>query len=93
MADRPPPPFDTSLSEQAQDDLSRWPELASGTNAVVLRAAKQMRQMLDEGKNLAADLHGRREDLTVRVSLIPPNGVRIEQVASGGPVPEGALTV
>jgi hypothetical protein len=93
MAERPSPPFETSLSEQAQDDLSRWPELASGANAVVLRAAKEMRRMLDEGQNLAADLHGQREDLTVRVSLIPPNGVRIEQVAPGGPPPDGALKV
>jgi hypothetical protein len=93
MTERPAPPFETSLSEQAQDDLSRWPELASGANAVLLRAAKQVKRMLEEGRNLAADLHGQREDLTVRVSLIPPNGVRIEQVAPGGPPPEGALMV
>jgi hypothetical protein len=93
MPDRPPPPFETSLSEQAQDDLTRWPELAASTNAVMLRAAKQVRRMLDMGQNLATDLHGRRENLTVRVGLFPPDGVRIEQVTPGGPPPEGAMVV
>jgi hypothetical protein len=93
MPEPPPPPFETSLSEQAQDDLARWPELTSGTNAVLLRAAKELRRMLESGQNLAADVHGRREHLTVRVSLIPPGAVRIEQIAPGDPVPDGALQV
>lgn len=93
MAEPPPPPFQTSLSEQAEDDLDRQPELAAGANAVVLRAANEVRRLLEMGQNQAIDLHGRRENLTVRVSLIPPDTVRIEDVAPGDIVPEGAILV
>ena len=93
MAEPPPPPFQTSLSEQAEDDLDRQPELAAGANAVVLRAANEVRRLLEMGQNQAIDLHGRRENLTVRVSLIPPDTVRIEDVAPGDIVPGGAILV
>jgi hypothetical protein len=93
MAERPAPPFETQLSEQAEDDLSRRPELAADTNAIVLRAARELRRRLEEGENEAIDLHGRREQLSVRVSLIPPNTLRIEGIAPGAKVPEGAIVV
>ena len=93
MAEPPPPPFETTLSEQAQDDLERQPELAAQANGIVLRAANEMRRMLDMGQNEAVDVHGRREQVTVRLSLIPPNTVRIEDISPGDIVPEGAFLV
>ena len=93
MAEPPAPPFQTDLSEQARDDLDRQPELAASANAIVLRSAKEVRQQLEMGQNLAMDLHGTREEVTVRISLIPPDTVRIEGVTAGGPVPEGAIVV
>lgn len=93
MAEAPPPPFDTQVSEQAHDDMARQPELSAAANAVVLRAAKEVRRLLDMGQNQALDLHGRKEKLTVRVSTIPPDTMRIEDVAPGDVVPEGAIVV
>lgn len=93
MAETPAPPFTTSFSEQAEDDLERQPDLTAPTNAVVLRAAKEVRRQLEMGQNLAIDLHGRREQLTVRVSLVPPNEVRIEGITPGEQVPDGAIEV
>jgi hypothetical protein len=93
MAEPPPPPFNVELSEQAQDDLARRPELAPAVNAVVLRAARPLRAHLEMGEELALDVHGRREALTVRVSLFPPDRVRVEGLAPGAPAPEGALVV
>lgn len=93
MAEPPAPPFTTMFSEQAEDDLERQPSLTASTNAVLLRSAKELRRRLEMGQNLALDVHGKREDLTVRVSLVPPDQVRIEGVTPGGPAPEGALEV
>lgn len=93
MAEPPPPPFQTTLSDQAGAQLESDRDLAAGANAIVLRAAKELRRQLDMGENYAEDLFGRRENVTVRVSLIPPDVVRIESVSRGGPVPEGAITV
>jgi hypothetical protein len=93
MAEPPPPPFETQLSEQAQDTLAGEPALAASANAIVLRAAKELRRQLDMGQNLATDVHGKREQLTVRVSMIPPDTLRIEDVAPGDVAPEGALLV
>lgn len=93
MADRPAPPFQTDLSEQARDDIDRQPDLAPTVNAILLRGANEVRRHLEMGDNLALDLFGRREQVTVRISLIPPETVRIEQVSPGGPVPEGAMVV
>lgn len=93
MAEPPPPPFQTDVSEQARDDLARQPELASSANAVILRAAKELRARLESGENQALDVHGRRERLTVRVSLVPPDTMRIEGLAPGDLIPDGALTV
>ena len=93
MAEPPPPPFDTQVSEQAGDDLARQPELSAAANAIVLRAAREVRRLLDMGQNQALDLHGRKEQLTVRVSTIPPDTLRIEDVAPGEIVPDGAIVV
>lgn len=93
MAEPPPPPFTVELSEQVQDDLARLPELAPALNAVMLRAARPLREHLDMGEEMALDVHGRREALTVRLSLWPPDRVRVEGLAPGTPVPEGALVV
>lgn len=93
MAEPPAPPFQTQVSEQAADDMARRPELSAGANAIILRAAKEVRRLLDMGQNQSMDLHGSRERLTVRVSTIPPDTMRIEDVAPGEIVPEGALVV
>ena len=93
MAEPPPPPFQINMSEQARDDLDRQPELAASANAALLRAAKQVRTELEMGQNVARDVFGERENVTVRVSLVPPDIVRIEGVESGGPVPEAAIVV
>ena len=93
MSEPPPPPFQTSPSEQAEEDLDRQPQLTTGANPVVLLAPNEVRRLLEMGQNQAIDLHGRRENLTVRVSLIPPDTVRIEDVAPGDIVPEGAILV
>ncbi len=53
----------------------------------------QVSRLLEMGQRVAANLHGRREDLTVRTGLFPPRGARIEQISLGGPAPEGALEV
>lgn len=93
MAEPPAPPFETTLSEQASDELVRQPELSARANAVVLRAANELRRQLEMGQNVATDLYGESEQLTVRVGLFPPNSLRIEEISEGGPAPEGATNV
>ena len=93
MAEPPAPPFETDMSEQAHDDIDRQPDLGPAANEIMLRGAKEIRRQLEMGQNLALDLHGDREDITVRLSLVPPNTVRIEGISPGGPAPEGAIVV
>ncbi len=93
MAEAPAPPFTTDVSEQARDTLARDAGLAARVNAVLLRAARPLRRRLDAGDNLALDVYGARERITVRVSLVPPDTVRIEEIAAAGPAPEGAERV
>ncbi len=93
MAEPPPPPFQTTLSDQAAAELEGDHDLAAAANAAVLRAANELRRQLEMGENLARDVFGRRENVVVRVSLIPPDVVRIEGVSRGGPVPDGAIEV
>lgn len=93
MADAPAPPFTIDLSEQARDDLSRVQGATAAANAVILRAANRLRRELEMGQNMAYDVHGKREQLTVRVSLVPPETVRIEGITPGEIVPDGAIEV
>lgn len=93
MADAPAPPFTIDLSEQARDDLARERGATASSNAVLLRAANRLRRELEMGQNMAYDVHGRKEQLTVRVSLVPPDTVRIEGITPGEVVPDGAIEV
>lgn len=93
MAEPPPPPFQVDVSEAARDDLSREPDLVKSANGVLLRAANELKSQLDMGQNVARDVHGKREAVTVRVSLVPPDQVRIEGITPGDIVPEDAIVV
>lgn len=93
MADAPAPPFTIDLSEQARDDLSRTQGATAAANAVILRAANRLRRELEMGQNMAYDVHGKKEQLTVRVSLVPPETVRIEGITPGEIIPDGAIEV
>ncbi len=93
MAATPAPPFRLEYSAQAREDVTHRPELEAQSGQVLQRAASDVRLRLDRGENLALDVYGRPEGMVLRISLVPPELVRIEGVECGGPAPEGALAV
>ena len=86
-------PFQLTLSEQAQDDLRRWPELRPALDSIAERASPVLQQRLQSGDNVAFDVHGQTEQVTLRVGLVPPSVVRVEQVAAGDITPQDAVVV
>jgi hypothetical protein len=92
LADQPPPPpLAVELSRSVLRDCRRDPELTRAINAVLLRAARRLRSLMEDGRSVR--VAGRVEGIVLEVRLLPPDGCRVEAVQEQAAADRPDLTV
>lgn len=78
-SERRQPPLDVELSRPVSRACRTDPELARAINAILLRAARRLRTMMEaDGSVLVA---GSAENIILNLRLSPPDGCRVEALS------------
>jgi len=88
---RPAPALAVELSRDVLTACRRDPALTQSLNAILLRATPRLRALMEAGGSLLVG--GRVEDITLEVTLLPPDGCRVDRVLAASDDQSAALVV
>ena len=92
MTERPAPPLTIEMDRTVLATVRRDPALIAALNAVLLRATRRLRALVAEDGR-AVRVAARREDLTVEVTLRPPDICVVTGVHRGGADPAASADI
>ncbi|MGH2588822.1 MAG: hypothetical protein ACRDJE_28190 [Dehalococcoidia bacterium] len=91
MKQRPAPPLAVELSRDVLTACRRDPALTQPLNTIFLRATRRLRALMETGGSLL--VRGRAEGITLQVTLLPPDGCRVERILSPSDDQPAAIVV